>query len=484
MSFNSPEFFVFFLIVVAGHVGLSQPYRWGWLLASSVIFYAAWSPIYVLLLAMSTLIGYLLAPHIASAKRARQRKAFLTLGLVLQLGLLGTFKYWGFANETLSTLLGWFGLSYVQPAWEPLFPVGISFFTFQTSGYLIDVYRGKLDPERHLGMFGLFASFFPQLVAGPIERADHLLPQFRAHYGLSAPRISRGLSLMLWGLFKKVVVADRLSVYVDAVYDAPSNYRGWPVILATYFFAVQIYCDFSGYTDIARGVAKVLGYDLLENFVQPYCASSIGSFWRRWHISLTSWFRDYLYIPLGGNRVPRWRWYANVMTVFLLSGLWHGPSWTFVLWGGLHGIYRLLEIWTHDVRARVLRSLRLEKHVLWTAVSTLVVLNMVCFAWLFFRANTLPDAVLLLTNMVQLSKSTDIHAPWTVSLSSPRTETALGLALIAVMATAHIVREYPQAWIVDVRQRAWVGWLVHLLLALAILNLGLPKETPFVYLQF
>jgi alginate O-acetyltransferase complex protein AlgI len=469
MSLNSPEFLLFFLVVAVGHFVLPYGKRWAWLLVASTLFYATWSTAHVILLLASTVLVHVLAILIARSVIPARRKLFLVLGLVLELGMLFVFKYWGFLSDSLGTLLGWLGLDYSIPVWQTRFPVGISFYAFQMVGYLIDVYRGKLEPERHLGMMSLFALFFPQLVAGPIERAGSLLPQFRVRHSLSASRVSDGLRLALWGLFKKIVVADRLAVYVSAVYDSPDLYRGWPVILATFFFAVQIYCDFSGYTDIALGLARVLGYDLTDNFRQPYRASSISDFWRRWHITLTSWLRDYLYIPLGGNRVTKWRWYANLMAVFLLSGLWHGANWTFVLWGALHGFYRLVEIWTHDF---------------WAIASTLVVLNLVCFAWVFFRAGSLSDAFLLIGNMVQVGHSTGLHEPWTVSLGSPRAETTIGLILIALMAAVHVLREHPQPVLVVIGRMHWVRWIISLLLAWAILNLGLPKETPFVYLQF
>ena len=484
MSFNTPEFLLFFLVVTVGHFVLPYHKRWAWLLVASIVFYAASSTAHVILLAVSTLLVYALAILIARSVSPARRKGFLVLGLVLELGMLFAFKYWGFLSDSLGTLFGWVGLAYQVPVWQARLPVGISFYTFQMTGYLVDVYRGKLEPERHLGRLSLFALFFPQFVAGPIERAGSLLPQFRAHHSLSASRVSSGLRLALWGMFKKVVVADRLAVYVSAVYDSPDLHRGWPVVLATWFFAVQIYCDFSGYTDIALGLARVLGYDLTENFAQPYLATSISGFWRRWHITLTSWFRDYLYIPLGGNRVTKTRWYVNLVAVFLLSGLWHGASWTFVLWGALHGFYRLVEIWTHDLWTKLRQRLGLENHVLWTVASTLVVLNLVCFAWLFFRAGSFSDAFLLIGNMVRIGDSTGLHEPWTVSLGSPRLETAIGLVLVALMAVVHLLREYPKPVFVAIGRVRWVRWIVYLLLALAILNLGLPRETPFVYMQF
>ena len=375
-------------------------------------------------------------------------------------------------------------LAYDVPILRTLVPVGISFYTFQMLGYLIDVYRGKVEPEGHLGRLSLFFAFFPKLASGPIERSGGLLPQLRVRRDLSASSVTSGLQLMLWGMFKKVVVADRLAVYVDAVYNHPADHQGLPVILATYFYAVQLYCDFSGYTDIALGAARVMGYDLTENFRRPYCASSVAEFWRRWHISLSGWFRDYLYIPLGGNRVPRWRWYTNLAIVFVLSGLWHGANWTFVLWGGLHGLYYLGEAWTQKARDQVVQMLHLDKPAVRTAIGTLVTLTLVCLAWLFFRANSISDAFLLLRNMAQIRASTGVYMPWMDIVGNPGLEMALALGLVALLAGIHLLGEHKRQVLFSIGQRGWVRWVACLLLALAILNLGVAREMPFVYLQF
>jgi D-alanyl-lipoteichoic acid acyltransferase DltB (MBOAT superfamily) len=484
MSFDSPQFLIFFLVAVAVHLAWPPRSRWIWLLAASYYFYAAWAPEYVILLAVSTLLAYVLAIQIGKASTQPRRKALLALGLVLELGLLALFKYLGFFLDALGALFDRVSLSQDVPAVQLLLPIGISFYTFQTVGYLVDVYRRRVEPERHLGMLALFVSFFPQLIAGPIERAGHLLPQFRVRHSLSVSALTAGLRLMLWGMFKKVVIADRLAIYVDAVYDSPADYRGLPIVLATCFFAAQIYCDFSGYSDLVLGAARVMGYDLIDNFRQPYTSSSIAEFWRRWHISLSSWFRDYLYIPLGGNRVPWWRWYANLMIVFLLSGLWHGANWTFVLWGGLFGLLYVLEIWTQEARDRLARLLHLNKPALRTGIATLVTLSLVCFAWLFFRANSISDAFLLLANGAQIRASTDVQAPWAEAVANPGLETGFSLALVALVMGWQLFYRYEPPPFPAVGQRAWVRWLVYLLLALAILNLGIGKEVPFVYLQF
>ena len=484
MLFHSFQFLVFFAITAALYYACPPRYRWALLLAASYYFYAAWAPEHVVWLAVTTLIVYVLALEIAKTPAPARRKAFLALGVFSNLGLLISLKYLDFINESLRALFERFNLLYHVPAFQILLPVGISFYVLQTLGYLIDVYRGKVEPERHLGFLALYVSFFPQLVTGPIERAGHLLPQLRTKREVSTAGISDGLRRMLWGTFKKVVVADRLAMYVDAVYNHPADHRGLPVILATSFFAVQIYCDFSGYTDIALGAAKVLGYDLTENFRQPYCSSSIAAFWRRWHISLSSWFRDYLYIPLGGNRVSKWRWYANLMTVFVLSGLWHGANWTFVLWGGLHGLYYLVQIWTQTARDRGFQALRLDRPAVRTTIGTLVTLLLVCVAWLFFRANSISDAFLLLGNLVRVGASTDVYAPWTDTVAGPGLEMALALGLVTLMAAVHLLREYGHQALISAGRLVWVRWVVYVLLALAILNLGVAVQVPFVYQQF
>ena len=484
MTFNSISFLIFFLLATVIYFVCPPRYRWAWLLAASIYFYASWALEYVAWLVVSTLIVYILAIQIAKISLQAWRKALLILGLVLVLGSLGVLKCLGFFSDSLRALADRFDWGYAIPAWRLLLPVGISFYTFQAVGYLIDVYRGKIEPERHLGILMLFFSFFPQLVAGPIERAGHLIPQFKAQRALSASQLSSGLQLVLWGMFKKVVVADRLAVYVDAVYNHPADHRGWPILFATGFFAVQLYADFSGYTDIALGVAKVLGYDLTANFRRPYLASSIVEFWRRWHMTLTTWFRDYLYIPLGGNRVPKWRWYTNVMVVFVVSGLWHGANWTFVLWGGLHGFAYLLEIWTQEARAKVFEKLHLERRALRTVLGTLVTLGLVCLAWVFFRANSISDAFLLLDNATQFGASTDLYGPWTSLGDNPGPKMAFGLGLVAFLAAVELICEYGWKAPLTLWQRDWVRWGAFLLLALAIMNLGVVRETPFVYLQF
>jgi alginate O-acetyltransferase complex protein AlgI len=488
-------------------------YRWALLLAASYVFYASAGPEYLLWIAASTLIGYVVGIQMAKTTVRPIRSGLLAFGIVSNLGLLFAAKYLNFANDSLRAVLSAFNVSYNVPVVKMVLPVGISFYTFQTIGYAIDVHRGKIEPERHLGYYALFVSFFPKLVAGPIERAGHLLPQFRTHRGFDASRVVSGLRLALWGMFKKVVIADRLAVYVDGVYGRPADYTGLPILVAILFFAIQIYCDFSGYSDIAIGVARVMGYDLTPNFMQPYFATSIAEFWRRWHMSLSGWFRDYVYIPLGGNRVPKWRWYVNLMIVFVASGLWHGASWTFVLWGGLHGLYYLVEIWAKRIVDRgAQRRTRVRLHleirpVLRNGIAGLVTFVLVCFAWVFFRANSISDAFMLIGNLVRSAPSTpplaSVLAPWESAMGlsavgSPGLELAFSFALIALLAIVDWGQARTASTTLDtdgipgwpwmhrfcMTRRVWIRWAVYLALALAVLNLGVRQGTPFVYMQF
>lgn len=305
--------------------------------------------------------------------------------MISNLGLLFLFKYFNFFSQSLQEILNLLKISIELPTLDLILPVGISFYTFQTLSYTFEVYRGNIKPEKTFGIFALFVSFFPQLVAGPIERPEHLLPQFRQKFNFDTERISSGLRLMLWGMFKKVVIADQLARLVNLVYNEPSSWHGLIVIAATYSFAIQIYCDFSGYSDIAIGAARVMGFDLRLNFKEPYLAQSIADFWRRWHISLSTWFRDYLYIPLGGNRVSQKRMYLNLMIVFIVSGLWHGANWTFVIWGALHGFYMVFSLATKNIREHILASLNLwGKPRLLLRLNVFSTFHLVVFAWVFF----------------------------------------------------------------------------------------------------
>lgn len=350
MLFNSIHFLIFFPTVVIIYYSIPHRYRWAMLLAASYYFYASWRVEYLGLIILSTVVDYWAALRMSALSTRKERQPYLILSILVNVGILVAFKYFNFFNDSFRFLSDQINFPFIIPYLDVLLPVGISFYTFQTMGYSIDVYRGQKEPEKHLGIFALYVSFFPQLVAGPIERSRHLLPQFHIEHKFDYDRITSGLRRMMWGFFKKVVIADRLALYVDAVYQDPDLSSGQAVILATYFFAFQVYCDFSGYTDIALGSAQVMGFDLMENFKRPFFSKSIPEFWQRWHISLFSWFRDYIYIPLGGSRVVKWRWYFNIFVVFFIAGIWHGADWTFIAWGVLSGLIVIGSIATYNFR--------------------------------------------------------------------------------------------------------------------------------------
>ncbi len=392
MLFNSFEFCcIFFPLVTALYFLLPHRFRWMLLLAASCWFYMAFVPVYILILAFTIAVDYVSAILIERSQ-GRRRKGWLTASIVANVGVLAVFKYWNFLNQNIGAVFEGMGWSYGVPDLGLLLPIGLSFHTFQSLSYTIEVFRGRQPAERHAGLFALYVMFYPQLVAGPIERPMNLLRQLHLRFEVDYDRIVGGLKQMLWGFFKKLVIADRCAQIVNLVYDDPSGYDGWATLLATYLFAVQIYCDFSGYTDIALGAARVMGFDLMVNFRTPYRSASIGEFWSRWHISLSTWFRDYLYIPLGGNRVGKGRWFFNLFLVFLVSGLWHGANWTYVAWGALHGAYLILAlvfagIWARFNTATGLASMPKLKR----ALNVLITFHLVLIAWVFFRAKDLGD---------------------------------------------------------------------------------------------
>lgn len=481
MLFHSIEFLLFFPLVVGLY--FLFPFRWRWLilLLASYAFYMSWRAEYIILILASTTIDYFAAIQIYRAQDARRRRNFLLLSLTVNLGLLFSFKYLNFFNASVGDLLAWFHIHYRPPLIDILLPVGISFYTFQTLSYTIDVYRGKQQPETHFGKFALFVSFFPQLVAGPIERSTRLLPQFSRKNSLHLPRINSGLRLMAWGFFKKLVIADRLAPIVDTVYSNPYDFSGIPLLLATFFFSVQIYCDFSGYSDIAIGAARVLGYDLMENFRQPYFSRSVREFWGRWHISLSTWFRDYVYIPLGGNRVMQWRWYFNLFVVFVISGLWHGANWTFVLWGALHGIYIVAQISTRNARRKLLIATKLNRFPrLLGALSIMVTFGFVLVAWIFFRANSLADAIYIVRH---LAVGLEFSSAYGLNIGGPYEMAVIVLALATLLIVdAYEALGHPGEQLI--RRSTPLRWSLYYALLFSILIFGKFGVTEFIYFQF
>jgi len=482
MLFNSVHFLLFFPLVVGIYFALSHRFRWILLLAASYYFYMCWKPEYVILIIASTLIDYYAARRMARCPARKSRRLYLILSLVSNLGLLFAFKYFNFFSESARVLFGQINIFYDAPVFQVLLPVGISFYTFQTLSYTIDVYRGKKQPESHLGIFALYVAFFPQLVAGPIERSTRLLPQLRKRHDFDYTRVTDGLKLMLWGFFKKVVIADRVAVVVNQVYNNPQSYEGTAIIIATYLFAFQIFCDFSGYSDIAIGAARVMGYDLMKNFNRPYHAGSISDFWKRWHISLSTWFRDYLYFPLGGNRVAKSRWYTNLLVVFLISGLWHGAAWTFVIWGALHGVYLISSIVTAPARRKLYRLVHLDPGStlvrIWQTVFTF---HLVCFAWIFFRANSLSDAMYLIGHMFSnIRLSLTGH-----NLGLAHKEVLIAGASILVMEIVHLIQtKYDLHTLISSKPIA-LRWVIYYALAGSIIFLGAFNiSNQFIYFQF
>jgi len=477
MFFNSLHFLIFFPLVVILYFSLPHKYRWPLLLGASYYFYMCWKAEYLLLILLSTVIDYYSGLQMGKYGRKIKRRSFLVLSLLTNLGLLFSFKYFNFFNESTREIFNHYNIFYEVPSFNVLLPVGISFYTFQTLSYAIDVYRGEREPEKHFGIFALYVAFFPQLVAGPIERSTRLMPQFYNKCDLEYQRVINGLKLMTWGFFKKLVIADRLAIFVNQVYNDPINQDGSVLILATYLFAFQIYCDFSGYSDIAIGAARVLGYELMDNFKTPYYSKSISEFWTRWHISLSSWFRDYLYISLGGNRVVRWRWYRNLIIVFLVSGLWHGANWTYVVWGGLHGFYLLFSIWTKNLRERTSQFFHLENFPkILKLLKVFFTFHLVAFSWIFFRANSISDAMLIIEKMFQSNLLFLKHF-----VIQNRYELKIALLGLLFMELIQLIK--PSRQFLS-EKPIWYRWAVYYILILGIFMFGEFNLTEFIYFQF
>ena len=399
MLFNSLEFIIFFPIVTILYFLIPYSYRWLHLLVASCIFYMAFIPVYILILFVTIGIDYYAGIQIEGAS-PEKKKPFLILSLIANVGVLAVFKYYNFFIDNMNALLDSLHIQHSMPLLSIILPIGLSFHTFQAISYTIEVYRGNQKAERHLGVYALYVMYYPQLVAGPIERPQNILHRFYEKHDFDYRRVVSGLQLMAWGMFKKVVIADRLSMFVNNVYSTPDQYDGVSIAFSTCCFAIQIYCDFSGYSDIALGASEVMGIKLMRNFRQPYFSKNIGEFWSRWHMSLSTWFRDYVYIPLGGNRVSRGRLFFNLSVVFMLSGLWHGANWTFVVWGALHAVFQITYLlWTQTNISRILQ----EKIPAWIhdGLGLLLTFSMVCVAWIFFRAETIGKAWVLVKNLTK-----------------------------------------------------------------------------------
>lgn len=502
MLFNSFNFMIFFPIVVLLYFAFPHKVRYIWLLAASYYFYMCWNPVYAFLLVTSTLITYAsgllidrentAASNEGANEAAIQRRKHLWvfLSLFLNLGILLFFKYFDFFVENINMLIASDGAALLRPKFDVILPVGISFYTFQAITYTMDIYRGEVRVEKNILKYALFVSFFPQLLSGPIMRSKGMLPQINARHYFDYERAKAGLLLMLWGLFLKLIIVERAAVIVNMVYDNYEHYRGIPLIAATLLFGLQLYCDFASYSAIAIGSAQVMGFTLMDNFKQPYFSTSITEFWRRWHISLSSWFRDYLYIPLGGNKKGTARKYLNVMIVFVISGLWHGANWTFVTWGFLHGAFQVIGQITKPLKKKTAEVLGVDREGAgYKIVQILITYCLVNFAWIFFRAESIEDAFGIITNM------TALWNPWFITngglyrLGLDAQDVSVLLLGILVLIGASLA-QYRGVVI-----REWFGkqfflfrWILVLAMILAVIVFGVYgpgfNAAAFIYFKF
>lgn len=492
MLFNSYSFMLFFPIVLCAYFVIPKKARHLWLLVASYYFYMGWNAKYAILIAISTIVTYLGGILIPKAK---DKKKWVVAGvIIINLGILFFFKYFDFLLDNINRVLAFANVNSLQKGFDIILPVGISFYTFQALGYTIDVYKGTIKAEKDFFRYALFVSFFPQLVAGPIERSGNLLRQIDNIEKIKVwnyKRVTEGAVLMLWGYFLKMVIADRVAVLVDTVYDSYWMYGSTELILASVLFAIQIYCDFASYSQIAIGAAKVMGFELMENFNTPYFAVSIKDFWRRWHISLSTWFRDYLYIPLGGSRCSKIKKYRNLMITFLVSGLWHGANWTYVAWGGIHGLYQVIG----DLTAPLKKKLNLKFHVLTENFSykfgqMIITFILADFAWIFFRANHLSDACQIIGRI--FSK----WDPWILfdgsmyNLGLNMMEVHILILSLLILLLVDIIR-YVKNQTIDKflsNQNLWFRWLVIFGLIFFILTYGQYgsgfSAQQFIYFQF
>jgi alginate O-acetyltransferase complex protein AlgI len=475
MLFNSIDFVIFFVLVTVTYFLLPQKYRWILLLSASCYFYMAFVPIYILILGFTIVIDYFAGIYIEKTQ-GKSRKLLLICSLIANIGVLVVFKYYNFLNDSFGFVLNDLGYKNPVPYLSILLPIGLSFHTFQAMSYTIEVYRGNQKAEKHFGIYSLYVMFYPQLVAGPIERPQNILHQMHEKHEFNYARVVSGLQLMLWGFFKKLVVADRLSIYVSSVYSHPDLHNGSSVAVASLFFAVQIYCDFSGYSDIAIGCARVMGYDLMINFRRPYFSKSISEFWGRWHISLSTWFRDYLYIPLGGNRVAKYRVYLNLMIVFIVSGIWHGANYTFILWGLLHGFYSLSGMIYKPYGQRLASASGINTSVL-NFLNICLTLVLVTFAWIFFRAESIDDAFSLIGNLRSFGAK-----PFIGDGVSNMAHCILAIVLLFLV-------EYKMEYLTErfnlfTHRLVWIRWASVTIALFIILLFGVFSGGQFIYFQF
>lgn len=493
MLFNSLEFLIFFPLVVAIYFIIPKKTRYVWLLVTSYYFYMGWNAQYALLIATSTIITYLSGIMLWKFKQNWVRKLTVAVSFISNLGILVFYKYFDFILDNINAVLANVGVELISNPFDVLLPVGISFYTFQALSYTVDVYRGDIEAEKNPLRYALFVSFFPQLVAGPIERSGNLLNQLRNVHNIKLwnyERVANGVIQMVWGMFQKMVIADRVAIFVNSVYDNLHAVGTIETVAAAVAFSIQIYCDFAAYSTIAIGAARVMGFELMENFNTPYFATSIQDFWRRWHISLSTWFRDYLYIPLGGNRKGTVRKYINLMITFLVSGLWHGASWNFVIWGALHGAYQVIGGVTKPLRKKFNEIFKVKENVFsYKFGQMLFTFALTTLTWVFFRAETIDEAFYFFDRMTRWN-------PWVIfnegifQFGLDRIEMNILLMGIVIMLLIDILRYVKKKQFSDfmMEQNIWFRWIVVIAMILGCVIYGVYgidfDSSQFIYFQF
>lgn len=490
MTFTSLQFFCFIPIVIAFYFLVPQRFRWIILLVSSYYFYFTWKFIYIFILILVTVISYFIAFIISGTNDKSKRKLVLSVGLIIFTGILFTFKYLNFFNSNLAEILNLFHFSVSFPALNLMMPVGISFFTFQILSYLLDIYNDKIKPVKHFGDYAVSIAYFPKLISGPIERSGNFIPQLQVKNEIEYDRIISGIKLMIWGLFKKVVIADRLFLSVNQVFDHPENAHGATVVFAVFLLSIQIYTDFSGYTDIAIGLSRILGINLTDNFNRPYLSGSIVEFWRRWHITLSNWLRDYIFLPVAYSSTRRimksgmkikpenYSYIFSISVTMIICGIWHGAKWSFVIWGALHGLYLVIGFILKKPRKKFYRKINLNK-TLQKYSGIIFTFILVSFAWIFFKANSLSDSFLLLKNIFTVNDSVD-----TAALFKNAADLYVALAAVLFLLTVEIIQTVNENIKKDFSVIKILNLPVIILILISIFLFGKFEQIDFLYFNF
>jgi len=486
MLFNSLHFLLFFPVICLVYFRIPSKLKNYWLLIASCYFYLAFNPAYIFLMMFIIAVTY--ASGIIIEKYEKQKKITAAAAVIICIFILGFFKYYNFFTYFTNNAFGIFGINISFPSFDFIMPLGISFYTFQAISYTVDVYRKKTEPLHNFAGYALFVSFFPNMVSGPIQKSHEFLPQLKKSHlhRFNYDRVKNGLILMLWGFFCKMVVADRLAIAVNAVFDAPGDFSGLQIFVSVILFSIQIFIDFNSYSDIAIGASRILGFDFKSNFLRPYFSKSIKEFWRRWHISLSSWFRDYLYFPLGGNRKGKTRTYINTMVVFIVSGLWHGASGTFILWGTLHGSFLIIGQLTETLRRKILpENSKIRKNIVFRTASVLFVFSLVSFSWIFFRANSFDDSLTIIKNAFDFSKGLSLWQLFALKLSANEFFLCFfGIGLI------FLINLYQCKHSIDLKisqLHVFFRWLIYIAFIMAIIIFGIygtETSQQFIYVQF